>query len=75
MRSQPAKQYGFKRFAAIFLDCLAVYILSMANFENSDFMTFVVDEIDDPVLSLPCPIAISISRKLLATFRAGIGAQ
>jgi hypothetical protein len=47
----------------------------MADFENSDFMTFVVDEIDDPVLTLPCPIAISISRKLLATFRAGIGAQ
>ena len=47
----------------------------MADFENCDLMNLVIDKIDDSVLTLPYPIAISVSRKFLGTFRAGIGAQ
>jgi hypothetical protein len=57
------------------LDGLSVYIFSMANFENRDLMNLVIDEIDDSVLTLPYPIAISVSREFLGTFRAGVRAQ
>jgi hypothetical protein len=47
----------------------------MADFENSDLMTLVIDEIDDSVLALSDPIAISVSREFLGSFDAGIDAQ
>ncbi len=47
----------------------------MADFENSNLVSLVIDEIDDPVLALPHPIAIGVSGKFLGTFRAGIDAQ
>ena len=47
----------------------------MADFEDGNLMTLVINEINDSVLTLPDAIAVSVSRKLLGAFRAGIGAQ
>lgn len=47
----------------------------MADFENSDFVTLVINEIDDSVSALPYPIAIRVSHEFLGTFRARINAQ
>ena len=35
----------------------------------------VIYEIDDSVLALPYPVAVSVSRKFLGTLRARVGAQ
>jgi len=54
---------------------LPVHILSAADFENSDFMTLVVDEVDNSVLALAYAIAIGVPGKFLRSFRARIDAQ
>jgi len=47
----------------------------MGDFEDGNVMTLVIDEINDSVPTLPDAIAVSVSRKLLRTFQAGLGAE
>ena len=57
------------------LDGLSVHIFSMSNFKNCNLTVPVIYEINDSVLTLPYPIAVGVSRKLLGTLGARIGAQ
>jgi hypothetical protein len=47
----------------------------MSDFKNCNLTVPVIYEIDDSVLALPYPIAVGVSRKLLRTLGARIGAQ
>lgn len=57
------------------LNCLSVNIVSMPDLEDRYLATSIVDQIDDPVASLPHPIAVGVPGKLLRAWGTRIGGK